>query len=210
MTVFWIICLPVLNPSIPKRFRHLSPVQVPLVTLITLLSFRDEEAKAASTSGHQETAVAMTTATATATPQACGRSPSTRPSMTDARPCTTRAAPPPWRPRSAMGARGTQRPASWVHASISSWIHARRFIAFSLVCLQLFLESTGLKIASFQRAACYCISGNSRGAERKVFGCNCRAVLKNGGSDWGTALLYVIAFLDIGHVAVGSHASSVL
>lgn len=72
--------------------------------------FRDVEAKAASTCGPLETAVAMTTATATATPQACGPSPSTRPSMTAARPCMTRAAPPRWPPPSATAARGTPRP----------------------------------------------------------------------------------------------------
>lgn len=63
--------------------------------------------------GPRETAVATTTATATATLQACGQSPSTRPSTTAARPCTTRAAPPPWPPPSATGARGIPRPEWW-------------------------------------------------------------------------------------------------
>lgn len=73
--------------------------------------FRGAEEKAASTCGHLEMVVAMTTATVMVMPRACGQSPSTQPSMTDARPCTTRAAPPRWRPRSATDARGTQRQA---------------------------------------------------------------------------------------------------
>lgn len=77
-------------------------------------SFRGVEAKAASMCGPLETAAATTTATATAMLQACGQSPSTQPSMTAARPCTTRAAPPPWPPHSATAARGTQRLAWWV------------------------------------------------------------------------------------------------
>lgn len=76
--------------------------------------FRAAEAKAASTCGRRETAAATTTATATATPPACGPSPSTRPSTTDVRPCTTRAAPPRWRPPSATAARETPRLALWV------------------------------------------------------------------------------------------------
>lgn len=72
--------------------------------------FRDAEAKAAFTFGPQEMAVAMTTATVTVMLQACGQSQSTQPSMMEEQPCTTRAAPPPWPPRLAMGASGTQRP----------------------------------------------------------------------------------------------------
>lgn len=75
---------------------------------------RGEEEKAASTCGHQEMAEATTTAIATATPRACGRSPSTPPLTTDARPCTMRVALPLWRPPSATDARGTPRPALWV------------------------------------------------------------------------------------------------
>lgn len=59
--------------------------------------------------------VAMTTATVMVMPQACGQSPSTQPSMTDAPPCTMRAAPPPWHPHSAMGAREIQRLGLWVY-----------------------------------------------------------------------------------------------
>lgn len=76
--------------------------------------FRGVEAKAASMCGPRETAAATTTATAMAMLQACGQSPSTQPSTTAARLCTTRAAPPPWPPHSATAARGTQRLAWWV------------------------------------------------------------------------------------------------
>lgn len=86
------------------------------VNSVMMASFllRVAEAKAASMCGPRETAAATTTATATAMLQACGPSPSTRPSTTAARPCTTRAAPPPWPPPSATAARGTQKPEWWV------------------------------------------------------------------------------------------------
>lgn len=87
--------------------------------------FRGVEEKAASTSGHRETVVAMTTATAMVMPRACGRSPSTPPSTTGALPCTMRAAPPPWHPHSATGGRGTQRPASWVSLIASNMCYTR-------------------------------------------------------------------------------------
>lgn len=53
----------------------------------------------------------MTTATVMVMPRACGQFPSTQPSTMDAQPYMMRAAPPPWRPRLVMAARGTQRPA---------------------------------------------------------------------------------------------------
>lgn len=75
-----------------------------------LSSHRAEGAKAASMCGPLGTVAAMTTATAMATPLACGPSPSTRLSTTAGQPCTTRAAPPPWPPPSAMEGRGIPRP----------------------------------------------------------------------------------------------------
>lgn len=77
---------------------------------------RGAEEKAASMCGHREMVVAMTTVTVMVTPQACGQSPSTQPSMMDAPPSMMRAAPPPWHPRSATDARGTQRLEWWVCA----------------------------------------------------------------------------------------------
>ena len=59
------------------------------------LRCRAVEEKAVSMCGPQETAVAMTTVTATVTPPACGQSQSTQPSMMGARPSMMRAAPPP-------------------------------------------------------------------------------------------------------------------
>ena len=92
---------------------------------VDVLSRRAEEGKAVSTCGHLETAVAMTTVTVTVTPPACGPSPSTQQSTMVVRLCTTRAAPPPSHPPSAMGARGTLKLAWWVCEKECEWQRKR-------------------------------------------------------------------------------------
>lgn len=121
--VLFSIYLPSLRTHAPP-FSKAEELVLPALIALVMLSFtsvmmasfllRAVEAKAASTCGPRETEAATTTATATAMLQACGPSPSTRPSTTAARPCMTRAAPPPWPPPSATAARGTQRPEWWV------------------------------------------------------------------------------------------------